>query len=166
MASDKTGRRAGGENRTHIEPESYVPPPRLLDRIVRRGADDAGQTQVTMPLQAFHKLLEAALAPGFDEALYLDTNEDVKAGVGSGVIASGLAHYAAHGFFEGRGQPPIAVDAVWYLATYPDVQLAIDAGEVQDAAHHFEAFGYREGRVPSARFQQVVGAWQALAQGK
>ncbi len=89
----------------------------------------------------------------------------MKAGVESGAIASGLAHYAAHGFFEGRSQPPIAVDAEWYLATYPDVQQAIDAGEVSDAAHHFEVFGYREGRVPSASFQQVVSAWQRLAQG-
>lgn len=162
MISDDVGDGAAGNRVTSIEPENYVPPPRLLHRIVRHGVDSAGTPQVSMPLDAFHKLLAAALAPGFSETQYLDANKDVKAGVESGAIASGLAHFAAHGFFEGRGQPSMRVDPEWYLATYPDVQRAIDAGEVHDATHHFEAFGYAEGRVPNRRFQEAIGAWHLL----
>lgn len=164
MTSTPVPDSGGREPRRPVSAENYVPPPAVLNKVIRRTTGSDGGPAVTLPLDAFTKLLEAALAPGFNEALYLETNEDVKVGVEAGAIASGLKHYAAHGYFEGRGQPHFEVDAGWYLATYPDVQRAIDEGQVGDAAHHFEAFGYREGRVPNPQFQAAVGEWLKLAQ--
>lgn len=145
------------------DPASYVPPPRLLETIIKRSSDANGNARVDMPAEAFTKLLEAALTAGFDETAYLERHRDIKAGVASGAIPSGLRHFAAHGYFEGRETFKCPVDAEWYLSTYPDVEQAIKSGQVRDAAHHFELFGYAEGRVPSQPFQAVVGEWQTIA---
>ena len=126
----------------------YVPPSQILSRLISRSTDAQGNSAVSMPADVFTKLLEAALAPGFDEAAYLSAHEDIRQGVESGVIRSGLRHFAAYGFFEGRAPVNLAFDSEWYRATYPDVERAIQSGQVRDAAHHFEAFGYAEGRVP------------------
>ena len=145
------------------DPAGYVPPPRLLETIIKRSSDANGNARVDMPAEAFTKLLEAALTAGFDETAYLERHRDIKAGVASGAIPSGLRHFAAHGYFEGRETFKCPVDAEWYLSTYPDVVQAIKSGQVRDAAHHFELFGYAEARVPSQRFQAVIGEWQNLA---
>ncbi|WP_373502985.1 hypothetical protein [Aestuariivirga sp.] len=142
---------------------SYVPPPQLLQSLITRGTDAQGNPIVSMPADAFTKLLEAALNPGFDEVSYLTSNSDIRAGVDSGSIPSGLRHFAAYGFFEGRAPLNCDFDSDWYIATYPDVERAIKSGQVRDAAHHFEVFGYAEGRVPSSSFQATVGEWHRLA---
>ena len=142
---------------------SYVPPPRLLQSLITRGTDASGNSIVSMPADAFTKLLEAALNPGFDEGDYLTRNSDIREGVEAGVIPSGLRHFASYGFFEGRAPLNCVFDSDWYVATYPDVERAIESGQVRDAAHHFELFGYAEGRVPSSTFQATVGEWHRLA---
>lgn len=141
----------------------YVPPPRILELSITRGTGANGKPMVTMPQEAFTRLLEAAMSGSFDEAAYVDRQQDIRAGVVAGEIPSGLRHFASHGFFEGRSTLSYPVDADWYLATYPDVQKAIQSGQVRDAEHHFEVFGYSEGRVPNPEYQAIVGEWHALA---
>jgi trans-aconitate methyltransferase len=45
---------------------------------------------------------DAETVPGFDEQWYCETNPDVKAAKNSGVLPSGLFHYCAYGWKEGR----------------------------------------------------------------
>ena len=142
---------------------SYVPPPRLLNGLMTRGSKAGGPATVTLPMEAFTRLLEAALTSSFNAELYLEKHADIRAGVDSGTIPSALRHYATHGFFEGRAVPEYAVDSDWYMATYPDVEQAIATGQVRDAAHHFQAFGYAEGRVPNRNYQLLIAEWQGLA---
>ena len=146
------------------DPEAYVPASGVLNRIITRQTNSAGRPVVTMPEVAFSKLLAAALSAGFDEKAYLDLHQDVKQGVENATIPSGLKHFAAHGYFEGRGGLRFAVDADWYLSTYPDVAQAIANEQVIDAQDHFMLFGYAEGRIPSAAFQKSIAEWNALAQ--
>ena len=148
------------------DPAGYIPPPRVLETIIKRGKDANGNPRVEMPAEAFTKLLEAALNAGFDERAYLEHHRDIKAGVEAGFISSGLRHFATHGYFESREPFNCEVDPEWYLKTYPDVAQAIKSGQVRDAADHFELFGYAEGRVPSERFQASVGEWQNIARPK
>ncbi len=162
MARARAGRKPAAHN-TVVDPANYVPPPRLLASIIRKSTDALGNPIVEVPAEAFAKLLEAALAAGFNEATYLARHHDVDAGVASGAIPSGLRHFASHGFLEGRAPLSCAVDAGWYLQTYPDVEAAVAAGDVSDAADHFELFGYAEGRVPAPVFQQTVADWHRLA---
>jgi hypothetical protein len=151
------------EPRKVTDPANYIPPPRLLETIIKRGRDANGNSRVEMPAEAFTKLLEAAFNAVFDERAYLEHHRDIKVGVASGFISSGLRHFATHGYFENREPFNCEVDPEWYLKTYPDVARAIKSGQVRDAAHHFELFGYAEGRVPSERFQASVGEWQNIA---
>ena len=164
-ASAKAGSKSksAAARRTVTDPADYVPPPGLMESIIRRGKDAKGKPRVDMPGDAFTKLLEAALNAGFDEQAYLERHRDIKTGVEAGAIPSGLRHYATYGYFEGREPFNCTVDPEWYLNTYPDVEQAIKSGQVRDAAHHFELFGYAEGRVPSQPFQAVVGEWQTIA---
>jgi hypothetical protein len=142
---------------------AYVPPPRLLELSITRGTGANGKPTVTMPLEAFTRLLEAAMSGAFDEADYLRRHMDVQVGVAAGEIPSAIRHYAAHGYFEGRATLSYEVDADWYLTMYPDVQEAISAGQVRDAAHHFEAFGWAEGRVPNPDYAASAGEWHQIA---
>ena len=146
------------------DPEAYIPPSETLNSVITRTKSTAGQPIVSMPEAAFAKLLAAALSAGFDEKAYLDLHQDVKRGVENATIPSGLKHFAAHGYFEGRGGLRFAVDADWYLSTYPDVAQAIANEQVIDAQDHFMLFGYAEGRIPSAAFQKSIAEWNALAQ--
>lgn len=146
------------------DPQGYIPPSGILNRVITRKKNSAGRSVVTMSEEAFLKLLAVALSTGFDEETYLDLHRDVKQGVENETIPSGLKHFAVHGFFEGRRGLRFAVDAEWYLKTYPDVAEAIANEQVIDAQDHFMLFGYAEGRIPSEAFQQSIADWQALAQ--
>ena len=151
-------------HREIANPQAYIPPSSVMNRIITRTTNTAGRPIVTMPEAAFAKLLEVAMGAGFDEKTYLNLHQDVKKGVEDQAIPSGLKHFAQHGYFEGRGGLRFAVDADWYLATYPDVAQAIDNEQVIDAQDHFMLFGYAEGRLPSEAFQQSVAEWHNLAQ--
>ena len=146
------------------DPEAYIPPSETLNSVITRTKSTAGQPIVSMPEAAFAKLLAAALSAGFDEKAYLDQYQDVKQGVENQTIPSGLKHFTAHGFFEGRRGLRIAVDSDWYLSIYPDVAQAIANEQVIDAQDHFMLFGYAEGRIPNKAFQQSIADWNALAQ--
>jgi hypothetical protein len=155
-----TGKWHVARSKVVTEPASYVPPPRLLAQIVKA---DAEKGTVEMPIAAFNKLMATALNAGFDEAAYLEQHDDVRKGVETFHIRSGLEHFAAHGYAEGRAALNCDFDAEWYASTYPDVALAIESRQVIDAEDHFKLFGYAEGRVPNPAFQQAVADWHNLA---
>ncbi len=148
------------------DPAAYVPPARVLNKIIKRETNAAGNAIVSMPVEAFNKLLAAALSSGFSETAYLEHHPDVRRKVEEDAIPSGLSHFVSHGFFEGRGGFDIAVDANWYVATYPDVARAIKDKQVIDAKDHFLMFGFAEGRNPSPAFQRTVGEWNQLARAE
>lgn len=151
------------ERKQISDPAGYVPPGKLLDRIIKRQTTAAGQSTVTMSAEAFTKLLAAALSGGFSETAYLDQHQDVKRKVEDKSVASGLSHFVTHGYFEGRSGFNIDVDAAWYLKTYPDVARAIKDEQVSDAKDHFMLFGYAEGRNPGPAFQRATAEWHQLA---
>ena len=140
----------------------YIPPHALMKKLIRREKTDSGEDTVTLPLIAFRKLLEAAVAGLFDEKQYLERYADIRDAVTAGRIQSGLEHFVNDGYLEGRPALTHAVDEEWYVSTYPDVALAIKSGKVRNAAHHFEAFGYSEGRVPNKNVQKTVAEWREL----
>ncbi len=104
------------------------------------------------------------------EQWYLEANPDIKSGVQSGAIQSGLAHWCAYGKNEGRqgcftdSQCNVACPAgtvklngtcqscnssnaeQWYLAVNPDVKSAVQSGAVQSGLAHWCASGKNEGR--------------------
>ena len=145
------------------DPAGYVPPARVLNKIVKRETNAAGKEVVTMPAEAFNKLLAAALSSGFSEKNYLDHHPNVRRKVEEDAIPSGLSHFVTHGFFEGRGGFELAVDSKWCKAAYPNVARAIKDKQVIDAKDHFMLFGYAEGRNPGPAFQRIVGEWNLLA---
>lgn len=153
------GESAGGAPE---KPAYYLPPHTLMKRLIRRGRAPGGEETVTMSAKTFNKLVEAAAAPLFDEAAYLERHEDIRSAVRAGRLHSGLDHFVTDGYLEGRPAFRYEVDEEWYIQTYPDVAEAIASGKVRDAAHHFEAFGFAEGRVPKKTFQRTVAEWREL----
>lgn len=140
----------------------YVPPPAILKSLVTRQSSGNGKDTVTMSVQTFQKLLEAAVNGILDEEAYLQKHADIRAAVTTGALSSALRHYATDGYFEGRAPLKLKVDEEWYLKTYPDVALAIASGKVKNATHHFEVFGFAEGRVPNRDLQRTVAEWRDL----
>tara|TARA_B100000809_G_C14829075_1_gene420316 strand:- start:125 stop:562 length:438 start_codon:yes stop_codon:yes gene_type:complete len=86
------------------------------------------------------------LLMGFDEEWYSETYPDVKRAISKGAVASGLEHFASHGFFEGRSYKPLNFDEERYLAEYPDLKAALVAGQFESAMDHFLQYGYSEGK--------------------
>lgn len=161
--------KAAGPARPVIEGQSrqetvarYLPPPHIMKKLVVKHSAGAGRETVTMSLQTFQKLMEAAFSGVLDEAAYLDRNADIRTALKAGAVPSALRHFVTDGYFEGRGRFSYDVDEEWYLKTYPDVAQAIKSGKVKNATHHFEAFGFLEGRVPNPALQQTVAEWRAL----
>jgi hypothetical protein len=152
----------GSSPGTSSHGSGYIPPHALMKKLIRREKTASGDEMVTMPLVAFRKLLEAAVAGAFDEKHYLERYGDIREAVNAGRIHSGLDHFVNDGYLEGRPALAHAVDEEWYVSTYPDVALAIKSGKVRNAAHHFEVFGYSEGRVPNKSAQRVVAEWREL----
>ena len=165
-SENETSQEEQAVTRTAGRATGYVPPPRLLQRLMTYATDEAGQKTVTLPAEAFTLLLEAALKDQFDEELYLERHEDVREGVKSSSIVDAMKQFAMHGYFERRLPPKYPVDEKWYLATYPDVEGAIRDGEVVDATDHFNAFGFAESRVPCPEYQEIIGEWMALSLNK
>jgi hypothetical protein len=92
------------------------------------------------------------LLTGFSEDFYLATYPDIAHAVAATAQApdglhSGLEHYQATGFFEGR--QPLALDQGFYAATYPDAAMAIAEGRYADPLHHYQALGIRLGYRPT-----------------
>jgi hypothetical protein len=158
--------KGNGEQKQVSDPTGYVPPARVLKRIIKRETDAAGKEIVSMPAEAFNKLLAAALSAGFDEESYLDRHPDVRRKVAEEAIPSGLSHFATYGYFEDRSGFDLAVDAKWYQTAYPDVASAIKNQQITDARGHFMLFGYAEGRNPGPAFQRIVGEWNRIARSE
>ncbi len=83
----------------------------------------------------------------FDEEAYLVRYKDIATAVAEGRIASGWAHYDAHGRMEGRKANNF--DAEHYLRSYPVVAREIAAGLAQDAHDHYRRFGRARGYLPA-----------------
>lgn len=60
-----------------------------------------------------------ALRQAFDEALYLQLNDDVATAVRVGEIASGWEHFFAYGIFEGRPGSPLGIEPQNRFSTPP-----------------------------------------------
>ncbi|MFT3988308.1 hypothetical protein [Aestuariivirga sp.] len=141
---------------------SYVPPPMFLNALVRRERGPNGRESVTMPVEAYRKLLAAAAAAVFDEADYLSRNDDVRALVEKGTLLSGLQHYVSDGYTERRASLKIPVDDPWYRKIYPDVAEQITAGQFKDSADHFTRSGFQEGRVPAEIYAGDIAEWREI----
>ena len=137
-----------------------------MKKLIRREKTPSGGETVSMPVGAFQRLLEAAVAGLFDEPSFLERYADVREAVASGKLHSGLEHFVNDGYLEGRSGLTYRVEEDWYLKTYPDVALAIKSGKVRNAAHHFQIFGFNEGRVPGRAFQKTVAQWRDLERKK
>ena len=161
-SSDALGRSA--EIKPEVLVAAYVPPPSVMKKLVRRSVGLTGEETVSMPAQVYNKLIEVALAAVFDEEAYLERFPDIKAAVEAGKLQSGLQHFLAFGYAEGRPPRRYAVDENWYLSTYRDVAKAVGGGHVNSAGQHFEAFGFAEGRAPNRTFEKTVADWRRLEQ--
>ncbi len=148
-------------DKSPVTPAPYLPPPQILKKLLRRQKENGAET-VTMSLNTYYRLLEAAMKGLFDEAAYLARFPDVAAAIKSGIIPSALRHYVTNGYLEGRAALSFEVDDVWYRQTYPDVADAIRRGKVRDSKHHFEDFGFFEGRVPSRACLGPAAEWREL----
>ncbi len=84
----------------------------------------------------------------FDEAAYLATYKDIAEAVAAGRIASGWAHYDAHG--RGEGRKGSNFDADFYLRSYPAVLREMEAGLARDAWEHYRRVGKARGYLPAS----------------
>lgn len=141
---------------------SYVPPPSVMKKLVRRSVGLTGEETVSMPAPVYNKLLETALAAVFDDDAYLKRFPDIKAAIDAGKLQSALQHFLVFGYGEGRPPRQYDVDEAWYLSTYRDVAKAVGAGQVGNATQHFEAFGFAEGRAPNRNYEKTVAEWRRL----
>jgi hypothetical protein len=126
---------------------------RILGKLTKI-VDVEGTKYVSIPEDIFRCLLAAAIRQKglFDEKFYLEMYSDVANAVKNGQIASGLEHYIAAGYFEGRLPKQLMVDERFYLQENPDVADAVKRGQLRDAQEHFEGAGFREGRAPYKGF--------------
>ena len=142
----------------------YFPPYDQLIRAAKKTAA-AGQEsdRITLPLNLFKFLLQAALASAdFNEEYYLAANPDVRKRLDNTRELSANQHYVGYGYFEGRRGGMPQVDEQWYLQTYPDVASAVKSGQVASASEHFEVVGAAEGRAPSRAYLDVASEWKIL----
>ena len=96
--------------------------------------------------------LSAVTADAFDEEGYLSVHEDVRAGVDSGVLASGLQHFLLYGHNEDRTvtvRPVPGWEEGPYLAENPDVDDAVRRGDVSSGLEHYVRYGQFESRLPA-----------------
>ncbi len=100
----------------------------------------------------------------FNEAYYLQNNRDVAAGVTSGAIASGFAHFGGAGLKEGRTSISQYFSEAAYLATYSDVATAVSEKVFSSGLEHFIYFGYKEQRYSSMSVGQMGNAQDAYLQ--
>ena len=82
----------------------------------------------------------------FDEAAYLARYRDIADAVADGRVASGWAHYDAHGRSEGRKGSNF--DTTFYLQSYPAASREIESGLARDGVDHYRRFGKSRGYLP------------------
>jgi len=126
----------------------FAPSLRLLACL---GEIKRSETEITLPVEAFHGLLRAVYAgEAFDPAWYRATYPDVATAIAEGKVPDEITHFIHFGYLENRRPRAFDVDTRWYEATYHDVAAAIRSGEVTDARTHFNNAGYFEARAPHA----------------
>ena len=130
----------------------FVPPFSLIEKLLSSKNAQASIIRVL--------LTETILNSPFDEAAYLQANPDVALAVERGEWADGLAHFAAHGYFEGRAAPLVDFSPDWYLLNYPDVRAAVVSGEMASAEQHYTTTGIFEWRSPSQGAAADVEIWR------
>lgn len=104
------------------------------------------QKYIDIQRSQFSMLLRMAFVNRFDEAWYLDENEDVAEAVAANAVASGLVHWSQTGIFEGRLPYPISIDESDYASRHRDVARSLDSGRWKSASEHFYKIGFMEGR--------------------
>ena len=83
----------------------------------------------------------------FDPEFYLHHFSDVRIGVESGAIKSGLTHYVMNGFDENR--PAFRLDPNTYFQRYAVAAMEVSQGDYMDAHHHYVAVGRLRGYQPT-----------------
>lgn len=143
-----------------MDTNEYLPPFALLKDCL---TIDAEAQTVTMPLDALRGLVRlAALGAGFDEGWYTTAYSDIADAISAGTVETGLGHFAAGGWFDGRHPAWFAVDEDYYIDRYPDVAAGLAAGQFPSGAAHFNMSGYSEGRIPAPATHSAAIAWAEL----
>lgn len=139
----------------------FVPSLRLMACL---GEVKQTETEITLPLEAFRGLIQAAFrGDAFDGAWYRATYPDVAAAIDAGKVADAFSHFIRLGYLEHRRPRAFAVDRAWYEKTYQDVARAVRSGAVPDAETHFNSDGYFEPRAPDPATAQAFAPLFAAA---
>lgn len=135
--------------RFHLFPINYAVP---VDRFAEAHAALAGGWRVidreqlsTLRSPRRTRQMESFLL-FFDEEFYLQTYPDIAAAVKSKGLKSGLDHFVARGFKEGRGA--FGFDACWYSVAYPAAAREVGEGEYVDLPHQYVETGAARGYLP------------------
>lgn len=97
----------------------------------------------------------------FDGLLYLASNSDLRAGYGSNKNL-GLAHFANHGFYEGRGVP--SFDPYAYIAANQDLRVGYGM-DTNAAVRHYVEHGAAEQRNITFGGLEYIASYSDLIQG-
>jgi hypothetical protein len=140
----------------------FVPPyDAILHAIGTSRNDLADAAEVKIPVSLLKFLLKFVVSSGdFNEAGYLAANPDIAEAIRTGAMTDAAAHYANHGYFEGRRGATPQVDEAWYRKTYPDVAVAIRVGHLASGQEHFDVIGAEEFRTPSRTSEKEVYDWK------
>ncbi len=112
----------------------------------------AGQTVVDNAGQPARFYMSPSML--FDERYYDTHNADVAAAIASGAVASGWAHFMAHGQFEQR-DPSTVYDEKTYLLLNPDVAAAVKGHKLASGFEHLLRYGLAEGRAVTPLFNDT-----------
>ena len=119
--------------------------------------------KVLLDKDLFEFLVRVMLLAGdFDEAAYLEANEDVRAAMLRGEIKDPFVHYLNSGYFEGRDGVWPTVDESWYLKRYPDVADRANSGDLLSAQAHYRSSGHTEWRIPNPEAREALAPWRAV----
>lgn len=144
--------------------------PRFEVFLALAGLDETAYAQskvITLDKDIFEFLTRIMLLAGeFDEAAYLDANEDVRAAVTRGEIKDPYVHFLTSGYFEGRNGAWPQVDESWYLDRYPDVAKGVKSGDLPSGQAHYEGSGHREWRIPSPAVREALAPWRAVLEAR
>lgn len=140
--------------------------PRFEALLGLAGLDSAAYTKsdkVTLDKDLFEFLVRVMVLAGeFDEAAYLEANEDVRTAIRRGEIKDAFVHYINSGYFEERDGTWPQVDEDWYLQRYPDVAKGVKSGDLLSGQAHYQGSGYREWRIPSPAAREKMAPWRAV----
>lgn len=119
--------------------------------------------KITLDKDIFEFLVRVMVLAGeFDEAAYLEANEDVRAAMKRGEIKDAFVHYLNSGYFEGRDGAWPQVDEEWYLKRYPDVAKGVKAGDLPSGQAHYQGSGHKEWRIPGPQSREALAPWRAV----